>query len=622
MIPNISELHIPNMKKLTRGEQQYLRELLNGLDNQMLTVSEWLGTDEAKRFFRTRQADIDEFFKNSGIREELQTIINSNVDNSEDLIRKFYQVGSYLGYSDLHKKVVYTIADKEALYHVTQHNFELIRDLNTTLFEGIQETLFNAVAAGQGANETTRDILALGIKPLPIKNKKGEVVRLISSRTRARMIARTEHARAVNTGTLQAYSNYGVEQVEIITVGDSNVCDDCIELEENNPYSLEEAMNLLPVHPNCYDDKTEVFTNHGWKYFKDVSRDDKILSLNPDTLETEFLEYTQKIAHENTEGYMYHIYNKWFDTCVTPEHDCFVIQRKMVEGVRDNYPEFRKPYELTSESCFLRVAENNNVSPDTVDVNGLQFTAKDYAFFMAWYLSEGSILHNPKSAKHRSYPIKITQKKKYTRELLEKEFTRIADYLNIKLYIGKEYFEFHSKELHDYLEPLGYPYEKYIPKELFKLSREDLNMFLDMYILGDGHERETRPGKLNITNSSEKSIATSSVKLVDGLCYVILLAGFYPSIKLYSTAGTVVYCVSINKSKKARVDKCTIDKMEYTGMVYCLELPKYHTLWTRRNGKTSWNGNCRCSYGPVVEKPLWFPEDNPVVVDLTRMTTA
>ena len=239
------------MKKLTRGEQQYLRQLLDGLDNQMLTTSEWLGTGEAKRFFRTRQADIDDFFKNSGIQEELRTIINSNVRDSEGLIQKFYQVGSHLGYGDLHKKVAYTVADQEALYHVTQYNFELIRDLNTTLFEGIQETLFNAVAAGQGADETMRDILSLGVKPLPIKNDDGEVVRMISSRARARMIARTEHARAVNTGTLQAYSNYGVDKVEIITVGDSNVCDDCIDLEDNNPYTLEEAMNLLPVHPNC-----------------------------------------------------------------------------------------------------------------------------------------------------------------------------------------------------------------------------------------------------------------------------------------------------------------------------------------------------------------------------------
>ncbi len=251
MLPDLTDLHIPSNKRLTRGEQQYLRRLLSGLDNQMLTVSEWLGTDEAKRFFRTRHDDIAEFFQESGIRNELQGIINSNVTNSDDFIEKFYKVGSRLGYSDIHKKLLYTPADREALYHVTQYNFELIRDLNTTLYEGIQETLFNAVAAGQGADVTTRDILALGIKPLPLKNNEGEVVRLISPYARARMIARTEHARAVNTGTLQAYSNYGVEKVEIITVGDSLVCDDCIDLQDNNPYTLEEAMNLLPVHPNC-----------------------------------------------------------------------------------------------------------------------------------------------------------------------------------------------------------------------------------------------------------------------------------------------------------------------------------------------------------------------------------
>ena len=251
MLPNITDLAIPNSKRLTRGEQQYLRRLLSGLDNQMLTASEWLGSNEAKEFFRTRHDDIEEFFQESGIRNELQGIINSNVENSDDLIEKFYKVGSRLGYRDIRKKLLYTPADRKALYHVTQYNFELIRDLNTTLFEGIKETLFNAVAAGQGADVTTRDILALGIKPLPLKNKEGEVVRLISPRARARMIARTEHARAVNTGTLQAYSNYGVEHVEIITVGDSLVCDDCLDLQDNNPYTLVEAMSLLPAHPNC-----------------------------------------------------------------------------------------------------------------------------------------------------------------------------------------------------------------------------------------------------------------------------------------------------------------------------------------------------------------------------------
>lgn len=248
---NIQELRIPNDKKLTRGEQAYLRQLSSGLDNQLLTVSEWLGTSEAKEFFRTKQSNINDFFKNSGIQKRLDEIINANVDNSESLIQRFYQIGTSLGYHDLRARIVYSPADREALYRLTKYNFDLIRDLNETLRGGIREVLFNAVAAGQGADETTRQILELGIKPLPLKNKDGEVVRFIASKTRARMIARTEHARAVNTGTLQAYANYGVEQVEIITVGDSNVCDDCLDLEANNPYTLEEAMSFLPVHPNC-----------------------------------------------------------------------------------------------------------------------------------------------------------------------------------------------------------------------------------------------------------------------------------------------------------------------------------------------------------------------------------
>ena len=73
----------------------------------------------------------------------------------------------------------------------------------------------------------------------------------ISLITRAEMIARTEHARAVNTGTLQAYVNYGITQVEIVTAQDGLVCDDCLELESRNPLTINEAQEALPMHPNC-----------------------------------------------------------------------------------------------------------------------------------------------------------------------------------------------------------------------------------------------------------------------------------------------------------------------------------------------------------------------------------
>jgi hypothetical protein len=49
--------------------------------------------------------------------------------------------------------------------------------------------------------------------------------------------------------------NWGVWGVnvlaEMVTAGDDRVCEKCEALTLANPYTLEAAMNLLPVHPNC-----------------------------------------------------------------------------------------------------------------------------------------------------------------------------------------------------------------------------------------------------------------------------------------------------------------------------------------------------------------------------------
>jgi hypothetical protein len=36
------------------------------------------------------------------------------------------------------------------------------------------------------------------------------------------------------------------------------------------------------------------------------------------------------------------------------------------------------------------------------------------------------------------------------------------------------------------------------------------------------------------------------------------------------------------------------NEIQYDDMVYCVELKKFHTLITRRNGKVVVSGNCRC----------------------------
>lgn len=40
-------------------------------------------------------------------------------------------------------------------------------------------------------------------------------------------------------------------RVDILTAGDDDVCPVCEDIAENGPYSVDEARNLIPAHPNC-----------------------------------------------------------------------------------------------------------------------------------------------------------------------------------------------------------------------------------------------------------------------------------------------------------------------------------------------------------------------------------
>jgi hypothetical protein len=66
---------------------------------------------------------------------------------------------------------------------------------------------------------------------------------------RAERVARTESQWAVNEGMLNQYQSVGINQVNIVCAGDA--CDDCQDLTTGNPYTLAEAEDLIPYHPNC-----------------------------------------------------------------------------------------------------------------------------------------------------------------------------------------------------------------------------------------------------------------------------------------------------------------------------------------------------------------------------------
>lgn len=66
---------------------------------------------------------------------------------------------------------------------------------------------------------------------------------------RAERIARTEAQWAINEGMREMYDEAGIDKVEVSPAPDA--CDDCVEIANDGPFNVEEATDLLPIHPNC-----------------------------------------------------------------------------------------------------------------------------------------------------------------------------------------------------------------------------------------------------------------------------------------------------------------------------------------------------------------------------------
>jgi hypothetical protein len=80
---------------------------------------------------------------------------------------------------------------------------------------------------------------------------------------------------------------------------------------------------------DCYDEKTEVLTKRGWLSFGDVSLEDCIATVRPDTLRFEW-QNPSKIVWEPYKGDMIHfIGQKNYDLLVTPNHKLFVNRSKV-----------------------------------------------------------------------------------------------------------------------------------------------------------------------------------------------------------------------------------------------------------------------------------------------------
>jgi len=129
---------------------------------------------------------------------------------------------------------IFHFEDKDAISFLEKNAAQLSESSLKRLKGNLDATILEGVRAGKPIKEITKDVTAV------FDNVKG---------FEAERIARTEVSRGVNNGALIGYDNMGVKVVEYYAnAGACPICD----AHQGDLMTLDQAMNFIPVHPNCY----------------------------------------------------------------------------------------------------------------------------------------------------------------------------------------------------------------------------------------------------------------------------------------------------------------------------------------------------------------------------------
>lgn len=365
---------------------------------------------------------------------------------------------------------------------------------------------------------------------------------------------------------------------------------------------------FLGWHPNCYSDDTEVLTDQGWKLFADL-RGERILSLNPQTRDIEYVNYIAHIERDYM-GEMIHFYNHSLDMMVTPDHPIFYLNQYTQEA---NSDKIAKDFS-NGNGAFLRTCEYVGNDISLINIGGHTIRFDLFAEFMGYYLADGSV------SLKRTNQMFIAA----SAEKSPDSYSRINTLLGLlpfKFTPVRSGFYMRDADLYKYLLQFGKSPDKYIPGEIKGASRRQIGIFLNAFIRCDGHVRSYKSfignrGTVFNSKKQERTYFTTSVKMAADLGELILKTGNRPSYSENKCAGTKhkfsngIYTINNNNlvirecySKTATV--FYKEMVPYSGLVYDVQLERNHVMYVRRNGKCVWGSNCMCIATPIIsDAPL------------------
>jgi len=418
---------------------------------------------------------------------------------------------------------------------------------------------------------------------------------------------------------------------------------------------------------NCFDSETEILTKRGWKKYNEITLEDRVLSLNLENNKASYEEIKQIFVYDYKDNInLIDKENAHF--CFTDKHRlvCHTIKNtknrfKTVEDFLNRKIEYqerktektdvclecgkklqpiKKQKYFCSRACrnkFYKYIqypneklyiprtfewEGKNVDNEIVKIGknstnsfSYEFLLDDWLKFLGWFISEGCVYkHNRKKYSEYDYDVYRVQisQSKLANPDFHKEIYELMKRMNLSVSDKHDNFIFTSEAVGKYLlENCGYlSHNKKVPDFVKELPKEKILLLLDTYFKGDGRFNE----------NYYRSAATTSKQLADDIQELIFKVGGWATVreeKIEKENYHDLYHVTWNNSDgRIIVHQEDVKKVPYEGKIWCVETPKYNTLFIRKKGKCCWTGNS-IQYRIFVEGKV--VEDGLSVMDMVRV---
>ena len=380
----------------------------------------------------------------------------------------------------------------------------------------------------------------------------------------------------------------------------------------------------------CFDDKTEILTDSGWKKWYQISLNDKVLSLNPKTRIADYYPIDNIYVYDY-DGELNYFDNEYINFAVTDNHRMLIstlkkpnlglvdmktildnkpIRKQSPKGIFENcincgkkLSKIKKQKKFCSRECqnkyltwnfypvnkffvplwfkWLKKENKNDILfIQKINERQYKFNLNDWLEFLGWFISEGWTSYNPRYKKNKekylSSEIFISQCKS---EQYINEISNVLKRLGVNVNYNKKAgrFCFNSSLIAKQLdEQCGKgARNKRVPSFIKNLSKEQINIFLDAFNKGDGDGNRTE-------------YYTSSFELANDLQELIYKVGNESNILKNSA---LIYTITERPPSQHYIYKEQIEKKYYKGKVWCVHVEPFQTIFVRRFNKCIWTGN-------------------------------